>query len=218
MLLKVNYDGDMSEDGSKSKTSHSPDRFLDAAESVILRESIGRLTLDAVATEANASKGGLLHHFPSKEKLIEAMVHRIVSNWRTQTFEAIEKEPPGRGRIPRAIMKAAFDRPCEFSEDCKRNSTVLIAALVACPTLVQPMRDFEKELYDMVASDGLTPGVGEAVLLAIDGLWMKWIFDTFSFDESRSKGLRQALDRLLEADEKHHPAAFPDCCSPQRSI
>lgn len=195
----------MSEDGSKNKGNHSPDRFLDAAESVILRESIGRLTLDAVAAEANASKGGLLHHFPSKERLIEAMVHRIVSNWRTQTFESIEKEPPGRGRIPKAIIKVAFDRPCEFSEDCKRNSTVLIAALVACPSLVQPMRDFEKELYAMVAEDGLLPGVGEAVLLAVDGLWMKWIFGTYTFDETRSKGLRETLERLLDAEESYSP-------------
>ena len=49
------------------------DALLDAAEAVVAREGITRLTLDAVAAEVGLSKGGVLHHFPTKDRLVEAM-------------------------------------------------------------------------------------------------------------------------------------------------
>ncbi|MDO8275460.1 MAG: TetR/AcrR family transcriptional regulator, partial [Serpentinimonas sp.] len=40
--------------------------LLEATNTVILRDGIAHLTLEAVAKEAGVSKGGLLYHFPSK--------------------------------------------------------------------------------------------------------------------------------------------------------
>jgi len=172
------------------------DALLDAAEAVILRESIGRLTLDAVAAEARGSKGGLLHHFPSKERLIEAMVHRIVATWRADTLAEIRAESPGPGRVPRAMIRIALGRPMSWKEQCRRSSVVLLAALVERPALVEPMRIFHRELSDLIAKDGLPPGVGEAVSLAIDGLWFKWIFGLGNIGGSRTKALRGVLEGL----------------------
>src|SRR5262245_2150654 len=63
------------------------DRLLDAAEAVVVRQGIANLTLDAVAAEAGLSKGGLLHHFPTKDKLVEGMVVRSAEQWRA-TYSA----------------------------------------------------------------------------------------------------------------------------------
>ena len=52
------------------------DALLDAAEAVVARQGVANLTFDAVAAEAGMSKGGLLHHFRSKDRLIEALVTR----------------------------------------------------------------------------------------------------------------------------------------------
>lgn len=51
-------------------------KVLDAAESLITRQGIGSLTMDAVAAEAGVSKGGIMHHFRSKDALVEALVSR----------------------------------------------------------------------------------------------------------------------------------------------
>ena len=70
--------------------------MLDAAEVVVVRQGIANLTLDAVAAEAGLSKGGLLHHFPSKDRLIEAMVVRAAENQRdyySDAFDARRKGP-----------------------------------------------------------------------------------------------------------------------------
>ena len=183
---------------ARSRAVLSQDVLLDAAESFILRESIGRLTLDSVAAEAGASKGGLLHHFPSKETLIEAMVARIVRTWQNDVLAAIEAEPVSPGRVPRAIVKMSLGDTDDWKEDCRRSSVVLIAALVERRALVQPMRTFHRQLMDMVASDGLPAGVGEAVLLAIDGLWFKWIFGLEELTGKRTAALRDVLNGLIE--------------------
>src|SRR6266404_2353237 len=78
-----------------------PDHLLDAAEGVVLSQGINCLTLDAVAAEAGVSKGGLLYHYPSKEKPIAAMVERIVRKWQDDFHAAIEAVEPGPGRVPR---------------------------------------------------------------------------------------------------------------------
>ena len=79
------------------------DAMLAAAERVVIRQGIANLTLDAVAAEAGMSKGGLLHHFPSKDRLVEALVTRSAEGWRACYTEAYERTPPGPGRIGRLL-------------------------------------------------------------------------------------------------------------------
>lgn len=52
------------------------DRILDAALQVIGEAGACRMTLDAVAVEADVSKGGLLYHFPDKESLLRGVLDR----------------------------------------------------------------------------------------------------------------------------------------------
>ena len=54
--------------------TNSRENLLVAAETVIIEKGFAHLTLEAVAAQANLSKGGLLYHFPTKDALIEALV------------------------------------------------------------------------------------------------------------------------------------------------
>ena len=73
------------------------DRMLDAAEVVVTRHGIANLTLDAVAAEAGMSKGGLLHHFPSKDRLVDALVAAAPKAGGRATLEAYARTPEGPG-------------------------------------------------------------------------------------------------------------------------
>jgi len=53
------------------------DRLLDAFETLLVTAGSRAATLDAVAAEADVSKGGLLYHFPSKDDLVDAMLERL---------------------------------------------------------------------------------------------------------------------------------------------
>ena len=55
----------------KQKKSNSREKILTAAADVAREAGPGNLSLDAVASRAGVSKGGLLYNFPSKAKLMQ---------------------------------------------------------------------------------------------------------------------------------------------------
>lgn len=172
--------------------------MLDAAEEVILRDGIGAFTLDAVARQANLSKGGLLHHFPSKEALIDAIVHRVVGEWRCQSATSIESQPAGPGRVPRAVLDNCLSGCGGWNETLRRRGLALVAALVHAQKHVEPIREVHADLARLVAQDGLPAGVGEVVLLVSDGLWFNWIFGINEPSPEAIGAIRTVLRRLVD--------------------
>jgi AcrR family transcriptional regulator len=176
------------------------DALLDAAERVIFRDGISSFTLDAVAAEAKLSKGGLLHHFPSKNLLLESLVARTVAHWRTDVDEAIAAVPEGPGRTARGLLNGCIASPDSWTEHMRRSGMVLVAAMISSNTLVQPVREMHLHLRSLLESDGLRPGTGDSIALAMDGLWLGWIFGLHEVSAQRLEHIREALERALASD------------------
>jgi AcrR family transcriptional regulator len=180
-----------------AKSAAACDKLLDAAEAVVARQGIANLTLDAVAAQAGVSKGGLLHHFPSKDRLVEALVERSAQNWRRCYTEAYERTPEGPGRMARGLLNHCLsDAEC-WTEELRRSTSAVFAALAQNPSLIQPMRDAYIELHRRIAEDGLPPGVSEAVVAALDGLWLNWVLGLAPLDQTRVVRVRLALEEIL---------------------
>jgi AcrR family transcriptional regulator len=173
------------------------DALLDAAETVVIRRGIANLTLEAVATEAGLSKGGLLHHFPSKDRLVEAMVQRSADNWRRCYTEGYERAAPGPGRMCRGLLAHCLSDAEGWTQELQRSSSACFAALAQNPSLIAPMREAYSELQRRVADDGLPAGVGEAVAAAIDGLWLYWVLGLADVNQSLVGRVRIALEDML---------------------
>ncbi|MGH8772014.1 MAG: TetR/AcrR family transcriptional regulator [Burkholderiales bacterium] len=176
------------------------DTLLDAAEAVVMRQGIANLTLDAVAAEAGMSKGGLLHHFPNKDRLVEALVTRTANEMRAYHQETCARTPDGPGRMTRGLLSTLSDIEC-WSEQCRRSSSAAFAALAQNPSLIEPMRAAYADLQRRIAQDELPPGVGEAVVAAIDGLWLYWVLGLVPVDQKMIVRVRKALETML-ADAK----------------
>ena len=67
----------------RKSRSDARERILDAALAVADRVGAAHLTLDAVATEAGVSKGGLLYHFASKDLLLKGVVEHHMEQHRS---------------------------------------------------------------------------------------------------------------------------------------
>ena len=173
------------------------DRLLDAADVVVARQGIASLTLDAVAAEAHMSKGGLLHHFPTKDRLVEALVRRCAENWRASLMDARARTPAGPGRMARALLSHCLSDSEAWTEQVRRSSSAVFAALAQNPSLIAPMRTVHSELRRLIAEDGLAPGVGEAVAAAIDGLWFEWVLGLAPLDADALSRVRAALENML---------------------
>src|SRR5262245_38168897 len=107
----------------RSPSVQLPHALLDAAEAVVARDGIARLTLDAVAAEVGMSKGGVLHHFPTKDALVEAMVVRCAESWRTTYTHAYELMPPGPGRMARALFHHCLSYAKGWTRELQRSSS-----------------------------------------------------------------------------------------------
>ena len=173
------------------------DTLLDAAETVVARQGIASLTLDAVAAEAHVSKGGLLHHFPTKDRLIEALVVRCAEGWRVRYTDAYDETPAGPGRMARALVGMCLGDDELWTEQLRRSSSAVFAALAQNPALIEPMRVVYADLHQRIAADELPPGVGEAAVMTMDGLWLNWVLGLVRIDTAMKARLQQALAAML---------------------
>lgn len=174
------------------------DLLLDAAEAVVRKRGLSCLTLDAVAQQAGLSKGGLLHHFPSKDALVQAMVQRVADGWRGCYTSGYEEAPPGPGRQVRGLIAHCLNDAKTWTKDLQSSSAACFAALMQNPELIAPMRDAYAELDRRLADDGLPAGVAETIAAALDGLWMYWVLGLADVNQARVEQMRVTLEDFLD--------------------
>jgi AcrR family transcriptional regulator len=154
------------------RTQRNPDqtraRLLHAAVEAMQRSGPAGLTLDQVARQAGVSKGGLLHHFPSKEALFEALVRRLFDEFAAAVETRLAQEPPGPGRLLRAYILANLDDSQELSLEF---AAPLLAAMVDQPALAALIRDDARAWQARLADDGLAPARAAVIRMAADAYW-----------------------------------------------
>lgn len=169
------------------------DQLLEAAERIVRRDGVGRLTLDSVAIEAGTSKGGLLYHFATREALITAMVERHVAAFTATLEAAMAADPVPRGRWTRAYLHATAG-PSASAGDAA-TATGLLAAMASNPALADPLRERYAAWRAEVAHDGLPEADAMIVALAADGLWMA---DLLGFAAPAGEHRARILARLQQ--------------------
>ncbi len=152
------------------------DKLLDAAESVVQREGVGRLTLDAVAREAGLSKGGVLYHFGTKDALIGALVARLYETFEYDIERVVRVSPDEPGRWTRAYVTATVAPGPEQAELTREVSAGLLAAIATDPALLDPLRARYDAWQERIEHDGIDPALATLVRLAVDGLWLADLF------------------------------------------
>jgi AcrR family transcriptional regulator len=149
-------------------------RVLDAATRVLLRDGAQALTLEAVAKEAEVSKGGLLYHFANKQALVAGMVARLVS----QFDAAIRDAGDGPGAASRAYLVATVAAtPTAASVAADRTAAALLAAALVEPDALIPLRGAYRRWQRRLEHDGIDPARATAVRLAVDGWWLARLLD-----------------------------------------
>lgn len=150
------------------------DRILDATERLLSGGGVDAVRLDAVAVEANVSKGGLLHHFHSKQALVVGVVTRLI-----ERFEA-ELPPPGSppGSFTRAWLDATIPAsPSTTAAADDHTSVTLLAAIAGGPAVLDVLRERYQVWQERIGDDGLDPSTATLVRLAVDGWWLARLLD-----------------------------------------
>lgn len=184
--------------------------LLDAAIRVVSRDGMGALTLDAVAREAGVSKGGLTHHFATKDALITAMLEHFAQRLVRELDRFAADDPDLAGRRVRAMMKVAYpelrdpDAPRRRRKKSEAGATseaqqlfyAAIAASVVNPKLLEPLRQHASGLRDRMMqypADGLWQVI---TWLALDGLMIWQMLGLMSADDPLHGEILQFLFKL----------------------
>jgi len=158
------------------------DRLLDAAGTVVMRDGAQALTLDAVAEEAEVSKGGLLYHFKSKRDLVEGLIERWMAEFQKEMDEA---DP-------------AFVRGYVKASGPAGNELGMLAALIGDPSLLVAVRKQYGIWQDRVEREGRDPVDATVARLAADGLWLA---ELLGMGPPTGELRDQVLQRLVELAE-----------------
>jgi AcrR family transcriptional regulator len=165
-------------------------KLLEVAGDLVAEAGVVALTLDAVARRAGVSKGGLLHHFPSKTALLTAMVEDMADRFFGAVAAQTGADPDPRCRSARAYVRTTVSEPgCDG-----QRWAALSAAFMADPSLLEGWRARLAALRAVDRAETDDPIGALIARLAADGLWYADMCRLYDIDEETR---RQLLDRLV---------------------
>src|SRR5919108_3642342 len=178
-------------------TPQTIDLILTAAERVVIRDGVMRLTIDAVARGAKLSKGGVLYHFSTKEALIQAMLERLIQ-YCEREIAAHQHHDTEPGSWTRAYVRKTSEPMLAYpgEADFPRSKEVgagLVAAATTNPQLLEPLRERFRAWQQAIERDGIDPARATVIRLAVDGLWFAELLGIWSLD---GKLRQQVLNEL----------------------
>ena len=81
---------------------------MDEAKKLAIESGISAITVQAVASAAGVTKGGFLHHFPSKQALIDAIFEEVLDQLASEIGARASKDRVAHGAFTRAYIDLAF--------------------------------------------------------------------------------------------------------------
>lgn len=168
----------------------SREKILDAASDLAFRQGAAHLSLDAVAACAGVSKGGLLYNFPSKSALMKALVEKYIGDFRARLEEATDGDD---SNLPVRYL----DLSAAKLEQETPSSSGLLAALAEDPSLLLPVKAFNRDLVDRMKAGGKDAGAILVLFLVVEGMRAQSVFGTAMLEpEERSLVLEKVASLI----------------------
>ncbi len=181
-----------------SRPTDTRSRIIWAAEDVVIRDGVAKLTLDAAAHEAGVSKGGVLYHFPTRSALVAAMVERFVVSFDADLARrGCEGGRPGD--FVRAYIDATVSPTLEPGDPREQHlGAALLAGVASDPDLLEPLRARFASWQRSIATDGLDKALGTIIRLSCDGMWLSDLFGLAPVDARLRASIGRELRRLVD--------------------
>lgn len=169
--------------------------LLEQAARLSVREGLGSVSLQGVAAAAGVTKGGLLHHFPSKQVLVEAMFTDFLAALDREIDERIAADSEIHGCFSRAYVEAMF-RQGDVGADSV--CAVLGIAMLTDPRLREQWAKWLAARLDRHRKTDSAPEL-EIIRYAADGIWLA------DFMEVRPANRAALRLRLITATRRASP-------------
>jgi len=192
--------------GEYAKTPERRQQIVDAAVEVFSSSGYRKGSLRDVAEKVGLSQAGLLHHFPSKEHLLQAVL-----TWRDEMSARLIGEPLPEGiDLLRALVKVA-----EYNASTPELVELHIIVSAEGTSADHPLHgyfvdrsvrliDLVRQAFERAAAEGqLRPDVdcasaARSFLALWDGLQIQWLLERDQVDMAAD--LRRYLQPLLTVE------------------
>ncbi len=161
-------------------------RILNATKHVLLEEGLAALTQERVLARLDISKGGLQHHFRTKQALLDGLFEALFESFAVLYKDALSQEPDGPARHVRAYVRAAA---CD-NERTRSDGRALILLAIGNPKYQQDWAGF---LGQMFQADTMESATKIACRLFADGIWFSLVLGPHLGKTEREAAIHKIL-------------------------
>lgn len=142
--------------------------LLDCAAKLALEQGLAAVTVQAVCEAAGVTKGGMFHHFASKQALIDGVVAGLLDKLGDDIEAAMARDLQTHGRFTRAYVTVTMD---DLMLDQGSQWTTLYISSLTEPSLRRVTAEWFARLVERHHHTDADP-VLEVARLAADGAWL----------------------------------------------
>ena len=189
------------------------EKILAAAEIVVTREGVAGLTMEGVAQEAGISKGGVLHHFRSKEAMIAKLASRKLHILRDGLERQTALLDGTRHKSLGGMIAHAFTT---YGPDESFSRAMLVAAVENSHSLEQ-FRALFADTLDRVRAESAAPDSSAALLFAVIGILVSRTLGFAELEQAQAEKVFQALRTMASSlpERVDDPRGLADPSSPR---
>ncbi len=184
-----------------SQPIDTPTRILDAVMSLIVEGGLPAVTQSGVCRCAGISKGGLVHHYPSKESMVDAFVKRAGEEYRRLVEITMRPHSAGSGRRATAYVDGFIgDSKTLDPSDCRDCAAVMVALVQGAGN--GEMTALSRHLVGLLRADGLSLELAELIMVSVDGIWLQSVIEDKAESAARANRLQRQLKRMIRTEIK----------------
>lgn len=165
-------------------------KLLDRAAKLAVKSGLNSVTIQSVAKAAGVTTGGLLHHFSSKQALIQAVFENLLEQLDADIDALMAQDQRPIGSFTRAYVRTSFP---DLSEAESKLRAAIYAYAMGDSAMRWMWADWLQARLQRHADTDSGPML-EVVRYAADGAWMA---DSMHRDGLPEIDRKSILERLL---------------------
>lgn len=168
--------------------------LLDQAARITLEQGLSKVTFQAVADAVGVTKGGVMHHFATKNALVLEVFNDAMAKFEAEVVAAMAKDPVPYGAFTRAYIDATISLRKKGQEEFDSQATLYVLMLGDSELRALWAQWANDQLKKYEATDNTETLC--LARLAADGIWLS---DFSGIDIADKTSLR---DRLIQMTQR----------------
>ncbi len=169
--------------------------LLDEAARITLEQGLSKVTFQAVADAVGVTKGGVMHHFATKDALILEVFYDAMAKFKAEVNAAMAKDPVSYGSFTRAYIDATISLGEKGQAEFNSQATLYVLML-GDRMLRERWAEWSNEQLKKHADTDNSETLCMVRLVA-DGIWLS---DFSGIDISDKASIRERLINMTQQD------------------